>query len=137
MSLSAIPRTLRMAVLERDLGRCRYCGLRQLGQGALFHVDHILPKSKGGATTIDNLALQCPHCSLRKSSKTQCADPASGAPVGLFHPLADRWDDHFRLEVDGGITGLSATGRATIAALQMNAPIVRTARAMQVQLGLT
>jgi len=54
---------MREHVFQRDVGRCRYCGLKQLGQGAVFHINHILPRSKGGRTDEDNLALQCPYCS--------------------------------------------------------------------------
>jgi hypothetical protein len=32
VSLSAIPKPLREAVMKRDAGRCRYCGLAQIGQ---------------------------------------------------------------------------------------------------------
>ncbi len=132
MSLSAIPKALRAAVAERDRGHCRYCRLRQLGQAAVFHVDHIVPRSRGGATTEDNLALQCPACSLRKSSKTAAVDPESGDVVALFHPLLQQWEEHFLVEQDGTCVGLSPTGRATIDALRMNDPLPRTARALQI-----
>lgn len=87
MSQSAIPKHLRETIIARDGSRCQYCGLWQFGQGALFHVDHIVPRSKGGATTPDNLVLQCPYCSLHKSDKTAAADPETGEVVSLFHPL--------------------------------------------------
>jgi hypothetical protein len=136
VSLSSIPRSLRSTVYERDAGQCQYCHLRQVGQAALFHVDHIVPRSKSGATVIENLALQCPHCSLRKSSKTHGIDPHGGDETLLFHPLRHVWTEHFRLETDGSIVGVSPIGRTTVEALQMNAPIVRTARAIQVAIGL-
>ena len=111
--------------------------LQQVGQAAVFHVDHIVPRSRGGPTTLDSLALQCPHCSLHKSSKTHADDPATGTWIELFHPLQHEWAEHFRLDEDGMIVGLSPIGRATVSALQMNAPLVRTARLMQRRLGLT
>ena len=136
MSLSAIPRPLRAAVAERDDGRCRYCGLLQTGQAATFHVDHVLPRSRGGATATDNLVLQCPCCSLRKSDKTDGEDPLSRRRVPLFHPLREARADHFRLRPDGECVGLTPTGRATAEALGMNDPLPKTARALQVMLGL-
>lgn len=136
MSLSAIPRPLREAVSKRDAARCRYCGLAQIGQATVFHVDHILPKSRGGPTTLDNLALQCPHCSLHKSNKTHELDAASGQPVPLFHPLSQLWSDHFALDVDGSIRGKTDVGRATIAALAMNDLWPRAARGLQIAVGL-
>ena len=63
---------LRELVFTRDGGRCRYCGLRQYGQGAVFHIDHVLPRSRGGLTTPETLVLQCPYCSLHKADKNRC-----------------------------------------------------------------
>lgn len=136
MSRSSIPRALRDAVVSRDAGRCRYCGFAQLGHGATFHIDHIVPRSKGGATSLDNLALQCPSCSLHKADKVGGTDPISATSVPLFHPLRDTWREHFRLEPDGACVGLSPVGRATVIALGMNERIPRFARACQITLGL-
>ena len=110
MSLSSIPRLLRVAVAERDDGRCGYCGLRQTGQAATFHVDHVEPRSRGGATSPDNLVLRCPCCSLRKADKTDGQDPISGRRVPLFHPLREAWADHLRLRPDGSCVGLLWVG---------------------------
>jgi hypothetical protein len=123
-------------VFERDAGRCKYCRLAQLGHGSTFHVDHITPRSKGGATSFDNLALQCPNGSLHKADKTTAVDPQTGQSSALFHPLKQAWQEHFRLEPDGACTGLTVAGRATVAALGMNALIPRFARACQMKLGL-
>ena len=136
MSRSAIPRALREAVLGRDDGRCRYCRLAQLGHGATFHIDHIVPRSKGGPTSLANLALQCPNCSLHKADKLAAVDPETGQSVALFHPLLQPWPDHFRLEPGGACGGLTTVGRATVIALGMNAMIPRFARACQIALGL-
>ena len=123
-------------MLARDGGHCRYCGLAQLGHGATFHIDHIVPRSKGGATVLDNLALQCPSCSLHKADKVSVVDPVTGSAVGIFHPLRQPWSEHFRLERDGACTGLTSIGRATVVALGMNLGIPRFARACQLALGL-
>lgn len=136
MSLSAIPKALRAVVARRDEGRCCYCHLRQVGQAAVFHVDHVVPRSRGGTTSEDNLALQCPACSLRKANKTTALDTTSGEVVSLFHPLQQQWGDHFRMDRDGTCVGLSPTGRATVDALRMNDPLPRTARALQIASGL-
>jgi hypothetical protein len=61
--------------------------LAQIGQAAVFHIDHIIPKSRGGSTAEDNLAVQCPYCSLHKSNKVSAIDPADKTSVSLFHPL--------------------------------------------------
>lgn len=136
MSLSSIPRAIRLSVFERDGGQCQYRRLHQTGQAAVFHVNHVVPRSKGGPTTLENLVLQCPHCSLHKSDKTSALDPMTQAQASLFHPLQQRWPEHFALHADGTCVGLTATGRATVEALRMNDPLPRTARALQIMLGV-
>jgi hypothetical protein len=46
-------------------------------------------------------------------------DPETGDWVPLFHPIREVWAEHFRFN-SYEIEGLTATGRATIAALDMN-----------------
>jgi HNH endonuclease len=104
--------------------------------GGCLHVNHVIPRSTGGATTEDNLVLQCPYCSLHKSNRTTAADPETAAQVPLFHPLRENWQEHFALLPEGTCLGLTPTGRATVNALGMNDPIPRTARALQMVLGL-
>jgi len=60
----------------------------------------------------------------------------TGQRTELFHPVQQRWGEHFRLEEDGTLTGLTPTGRTTTAALGMNARIPQFARACQIALGL-
>jgi hypothetical protein len=123
-------------VAARDGGQCRYCHLRQVGQASIFHIDHIVPRSRGGATVIENLALQCPACSLHKANKTAGIDPETQESAPLFHPLVDAWDEHFELRRDGMCVGLSSVGRATVEALRMNDALPKVARAMQIAAGL-
>jgi hypothetical protein len=136
VSLSAISKAIRKQVVVRDRGYCQYCGLRQRGQAAIFHIDHIVPKSKGGRTEPANLALQCTHCSLHKSDKVAAMDPATNDVVALFHPLQQQWHEHFAVEPNGTCRGLTPTGRATVDALGMNEMHPRSARAIQIRLGL-
>jgi len=60
---------LRFYVLSRDRFRCVACGASPATQSGLhFHVDHILPWSKGGQTFKDNLQTLCDRCNLGKSN---------------------------------------------------------------------
>ena len=136
MSLSAIPKPLRNLVFARDKGRCQYCHLCQRGQGSIFHINHVVPKSKGGETKEENLVLQCPHCSMHKSNKMTLVDAVSGKESGLFHPLRDEWEKHFVLVFDGTCRGTTPVGRVTVRALEMNRPIILVARLLQIRQGL-
>jgi hypothetical protein len=59
---------LRFDVFNRDGFRCRYCGV-SIDDGAILHADHVIPESKGGPTTMENLVTACLDCNLGKSNK--------------------------------------------------------------------
>ncbi len=68
-----IPRRLplplsRRTVMARDLYTCQYCG-GQPGKHELT-VDHVLPRSRGGATTWENVVTACGPCNRRKGDRT-------------------------------------------------------------------
>lgn len=106
-------------VRRRAAARCEYCRMHESLQGATFHVEHIVPRSRGGDSTLDNLAWACPGCNLRKSNRVQGHDPETGSPVPLFNPRRDDWSEHFRW--DGySVVPLTPMGRATVAALELN-----------------
>jgi len=88
-------------------------------QGATFHVEHVIPRSKGGESTLTNLALACPRCNLHKADKTTAPDPLTGEQVALFHPLRLQWSEHFRFK-GHEVEGLTAIARATAVLLDLN-----------------
>lgn len=114
-----VPVSISRAVEARAAGRCEYCRMHQSLQGATFHVEHIKPRILGGLSTLDNLALACPACNLRKADRTQIVDQATSESVMMFNPRINRWTDHFAWK-GVAIIGLSGIGRATIAALDLN-----------------
>jgi hypothetical protein len=132
--MSHVSARLRRLVVARASGRCEYCGLAQAGQEATFHIDHIVPESADGRTEEQNLALACVSCSLRKEARRSAIDPHSRRKVALFHPRRQKWSDHFRW---GGLTlvGITPTGRATVAALQMNRRLILGIREEEVHRG--
>ena len=115
----AVAEELARAVRARAQQRCQYCLMHEVLQGATFHIEHVVPQSKGGASALENLALACPGCNLRKASKVLAVDPETGDWAPLFHPIREVWAEHFRFN-SYEIEGLTATGRATIGALDMN-----------------
>lgn len=54
----------RRAVLARDNHLCQYCG-----SGAHLTIDHIIPRSRGGLSTWDNIVTSCAPCNSRKGDR--------------------------------------------------------------------
>jgi len=98
--------------------------------GAELTIDHIIPESLGGVTTLDNLCLACWGCNLIKQNRIAAFDLETGTMVPLFNPNRQRWSDHFQWVEHGLLVyGLTTTGRATVDALQLNrAPLVNSRR---------
>ena len=51
----------RRAVFARDDWTCQYCGAR-----SNLTVDHVIPRSKGGGSSWDNIVASCAPCNRRK-----------------------------------------------------------------------
>jgi hypothetical protein len=62
-----LSQNLRYQILQRDK-KCRLCG-RSADDGVKLEVDHILPVSKGGKNTPENLQALCRDCNSGKSAK--------------------------------------------------------------------
>ncbi len=109
------------AVAERAKGCCEYCRSQARFAIQTFSVEHIIPRSQGGNTTLDNLALSCQGCNNHKYNKTEGRDNLNGNFVSLYHPRQQRWSEHFAWNNDFSIViGLTPTGRATVETLQLN-----------------
>ena len=64
-----IPLNIRVKVLSRDNFRCVFCGKSPATDaGVKLHVDHIVPFSRGGTNSLDNLQSLCEQCNLGKSN---------------------------------------------------------------------
>jgi hypothetical protein len=119
--MARIPQALPQAVLGAGQGWCAYCLSPEQMMGVAFEVDHIIPRSAGGRTQLDNLCLSCPTCNRHKARRPSARDPLSSRAVMLFHPKQDVWLHHFAWSADGAyIIGLTPTGRATVEALRFN-----------------
>ncbi len=56
----------RKNILLRDNHQCQYCGTND----SPLTVDHILPRSRGGESTWENLIAACPRCNSAKGNRT-------------------------------------------------------------------
>lgn len=61
------PAFTRFNVFLRDNWRCQYCEDKFRTQELTF--DHVIPRSRGGRTTWDNIVTSCRDCNLIKGSK--------------------------------------------------------------------
>ena len=68
--------SMRYDVFYRDHFKCKICGASS-DQGVQLHVDHVIPVSKGGKSTIDNLQTLCERCNIGKSNKLDPEDHSS------------------------------------------------------------
>lgn len=93
--------------------------MHQSLQGATFHIEHVIPRVRGGTSDLDNLAFACPSCNLHKADRVSSAFDRDSAAIALFHPRTDVWSDHFEWD-DYHLVGKSDVGRLTIQLFGLN-----------------
>jgi len=69
----------RRNLFARDANTCQYCGKRF--PTAELSLDHVIPRSKGGTTTWNNVVCACLACNVRKGGRTP-----DQAGLGLIRP---------------------------------------------------
>ena len=70
-----IPLT-RRNILHRDGHGCQYCGYT----GDDLTLDHVMPRSRGGGETWENMVTACVRCNVRKGNRTP-----QEAKMPLYH----------------------------------------------------
>jgi hypothetical protein len=128
--------SLRDLVAERARGRCEYCQSPRDFAHESFSLEHVLPRSKKGKTSLENLALSCQGCNNHKFTRTSAVDPLSGDDVPIFNPRVHVWSKHFRWSSDGTVVvGITSIGRATVEALRLNRTMLVNLRRLLVDAG--
>ncbi len=64
----------RRNVLQRDNHQCQYCGIKS----EKLSIDHVIPRSRGGGDTWENVTTACLKCNIKKGNRT---------PKEAFMPL--------------------------------------------------
>lgn len=96
-----VPMT-RQNIFKRDKSRCQYCN-----KDKDLTLDHVIPRSKGGKSTWNNLVTACKRCNAKKgdSSPEKAGMPLKSKPVkpsyllflressGLVH---EEWQPYLR-----------------------------------------
>ncbi len=129
MTRTKVPKQVVNLVRARARFRCEYCQASERQSGQRCQIDHIIPRVQGGKNEPDNLCLACAACNSLKLDRVDAVDPESGARVRLFNPRTQNWHEHFAWSDYGRLVrGLTACGRATVSALELNRPLAVTAR---------
>ena len=137
MSSTHIPKDVQQRVREQAGDRCGYCQSQQQYVLGKLEIDHLTPRSRGGADTEENLWLACRLCNNTKRDQTHGVDPQTGAVVALFNPRTQDWDEHFSWSEDRTrIEGTTPCGRAAVVALQLNNLVAVMVRQAWVAAGL-
>ncbi|ERN40536.1 restriction endonuclease [Rubidibacter lacunae KORDI 51-2] len=78
-----VPPVSRREVMRRDRHACQYCGSTRN-----LTLDHVQPRSRGGAHTWDNVVAACAPCNSRKGARTpaEAGMPLFRKPKAPMHP---------------------------------------------------
>ncbi|MGB3404458.1 MAG: HNH endonuclease [Microcoleaceae cyanobacterium] len=79
-----VPPVNRREILRRDHHKCQYCGSPKH-----LTIDHVLPRSRGGRHTWDNVVAACGRCNAFKGSRTpeEAKMTITTQPKAPMHPV--------------------------------------------------
>lgn len=85
----------RLRIMMRDKMRCQYCGVR--GTQFDLTLDHIMPRSRGGRSDVENLCAACKPCNQHKGDRTpdEARMPLLATPSALRYGLDKAMLRHF------------------------------------------
>ena len=90
-ALDPTPALTNAALFARDQHLCMYCGRSYSRQ--LLTRDHVVPLSRGGRDTWENVVCACFHCNSRKGGRT----PQQASMPLLAVPYRPSWIEHLIL----------------------------------------
>ncbi len=97
MAFDRIPRRhvrfSRINIFARDGFICQYCGLRPARSE--LNLDHVVPRSRGGKTTWENVVCSCLDCNRRKGGRT----PEQARLRLRRRPTRPRWTPFMNLMI--------------------------------------
>lgn len=89
----------REMIYKRDKHKCQYCGSTKR-----LTIDHVIPKSKGGDDSWENLVVACSSCNTKKSNKLleHCGmklmkrplAPTSKVSLALMYSNVEEWKEY-------------------------------------------
>ncbi|MBL8134126.1 MAG: HNH endonuclease [Anaerolineae bacterium] len=114
---------------------CEYCRVAEEDRLSRLQIDHIVPVKHGGKDNTENLCLACLKCNSYKGSNVAALDPHTDDATKLYNPRHQIWAEHFAVNLDGTLTGISPEGRVTILVLRINEDSRVRHRRMAMRLG--
>ena len=78
----------RRNILMRDSHKCMYCGMK--GHSSELELEHIIPRSRGGKSSWDNLVASCRPCNQKKKDRT----PEEAGMILIRRPLPQSLHTH-------------------------------------------
>jgi len=84
-------RFTRKNIFFRDRNRCQYCGGKF--PTSELNLDHVVPLSRGGKSTWDNVVCCCVRCNSRKGGLL----PYEAKMHLIKHPVKPRWHPFVKL----------------------------------------
>jgi len=131
-----ISKSTKDKVYKRAKGFCEYCLSPFEFLPSPYNIEHIIPISKGGSNELENLALSCFGCNLKKLDKLSGIDPLTKQETKLYNPRVDKWTTHFTWNKDFTlIIGQTKIGRTSIFILKLNRNELINLRALLVVFG--
>ena len=104
----AVPLT-RRTVFARDSGTCQYCG------ASAENLDHVVPRSRGGHHTWDNVVACCLRCNAKKGNRlvneaglSLARQPAAPTTVGWAYTHPGKTESSWRPFLQNGHTTLGS-----------------------------
>lgn len=84
----------RRNIFRRDNYQCQYCGKHSRAEE--LTIDHLVPRSQGGATTWENCVLACTRCNLRKGNRS----PEEAGLALRARPRRPRWQPDILMQTE-------------------------------------
>jgi 5-methylcytosine-specific restriction endonuclease McrA len=86
----------RYNIFSRDKGTCQYCGKRF--RKSELNLDHVVPRSRGGETTWENIVCSCVDCNRRKGGRT----PGEARMKLIRSPNRPHWTECLNISLRHG-----------------------------------
>ncbi|PKN01608.1 MAG: HNH endonuclease [Elusimicrobia bacterium HGW-Elusimicrobia-1] len=87
----------RKNIYEHYAHKCCYCGKKFPTSG--LNLDHVIPRSRGGRTSWDNIVTSCVRCNIKKGSRF----PAEAGMKLLVPPSKPRWSGALSLAIRANV----------------------------------